>query len=381
MKNHVRVTGKSSGKRAGAAAHRLTALTGGCFAALIALAIVLGLGFQTANAAPNAPTGFRVGLQKEVAADPDGYRLVGDSVVFTITVSNDDLYLNLILLPLRDEYDPAYLDFVSASPPPTTSTVPGVLEWADLTLPPGADLAPGEQTTGVVTFTALARVAPTINSASVTGAYFSGPPFPESAGPVEAPVDIDELDFGDAPDPTYPTLLASNGARHFLETGVSGLKMGSQIDGETDGQPHAAALGDDLAGVPDDEVGVAFVTPIIPGMPFTYTVVASAPGVLNAWIDFAGDGAWGVGDQIATNLALVAGTNTLILVAPSSAVPGSTFARFRFSSASGLQPTGFATDGEVEDYEVEIVQPDLTIDKDDGSATTVPGGTVSYTLT
>ncbi|MEO8493871.1 MAG: tandem-95 repeat protein, partial [Planctomycetota bacterium] len=56
------------------------------------------------------------------------------------------------------------------------------------------------------------------------------------------------LDFGDAPDPfagsgNYPTLFASNGARHVI--GANLLHLGSGVDAEPDGQPTLAADGDD----------------------------------------------------------------------------------------------------------------------------------------
>ena len=51
----------------------------------------------------------------------------------------------------------------------------------------------------------------------------------------------------------YPTLLASNGARHVI---VSGVQLGAAIDAEGNGQPNATATGDDTAGTPDDEDGV-----------------------------------------------------------------------------------------------------------------------------
>ncbi len=44
-----------------------------------------------------------------------------------------------------------------------------------------------------------------------------------------------ESDFGDAPDPTYPTLTTSNGARHTI---VAGIRMGPLVDSEQDGQPN-----------------------------------------------------------------------------------------------------------------------------------------------
>jgi photosystem II stability/assembly factor-like uncharacterized protein len=43
------------------------------------------------------------------------------------------------------------------------------------------------------------------------------------------------LDFGDAPDPTYPTLLASDGARHT----AGALYLGAGVDCEVDSQTTA----------------------------------------------------------------------------------------------------------------------------------------------
>ena len=82
-------------------------------------------------------------------------------------------------------------------------------------------------------------------------------------------VEYEELDFGDAPDPSYPTLLQSNGARHV----VGGLFMGAAIDAEMDGQPDANASGDDLANI-DDEDGVTFTTALVPGQQAAVTVVS-----------------------------------------------------------------------------------------------------------
>ncbi|MGD8454113.1 MAG: GEVED domain-containing protein [Phycisphaerae bacterium] len=164
----------------------------------------------------------------------------------------------------------------------------------------------------------------------------------------------EELDWGDAPDPTYPTLAASNGANHAIAPGVF---LGAAIDSEPDGQPHPNALGDDIATI-DDEDGVTFLTPIVPGGNATVQVVASVPGQLDAWLDFAGDGSWAeAGDQIFMGQPLAAGVNTLTFPVPAFAPPGLvTFARFRFTTLAGamLPFDGPAPDGEVEDYQVII---------------------------
>ncbi len=47
------------------------------------------------------------------------------------------------------------------------------------------------------------------------------------------------LDFGDAPDPSYPTLLGSDGARHVI---VAGLHLGGGPDSEADGQPTSELI-------------------------------------------------------------------------------------------------------------------------------------------
>ncbi len=164
-------------------------------------------------------------------------------------------------------------------------------------------------------------------------------------------IKLDVLDYGDAPDPTYPTLFANNGARHAID-GITFL--GTVPDYEFDGQPHPYALGDDLDGN-DDEDGVVFTSSLIMGNSATVDVNASTTGVLNAWLDFNDDGDWAdAGEQIFINFILSPGLNNLSLAVPIDAVAGTTFARFRFSTQSGLSYEGEAVNGEVEDYEVEI---------------------------
>ena len=177
------------------------------------------------------------------------------------------------------------------------------------------------------------------------------------------------LDFGDAPDPKYPTLLASNGARHTL----SSLFLGALIDSEANGQPTPGANGDDLAGLADED-GIAFV-----GMPWTpagggaVNCTASGAGFLDAWIDFNQDGDWSdAGEQIFSSQPVSAGLNALAFAVPGGAVAGQSYARFRLSGTGGLSVTGTAPDGEVEDYIVSIRDPLIDLgDAPDGVK--VPG--------
>ena len=164
----------------------------------------------------------------------------------------------------------------------------------------------------------------------------------------------DEFDWGDAPDPTYPTYATNGGANHLI---VAGVYMGLSIDDEFDGQPDPNALGDDLAGI-DDEDGVVFLTPFIPGTTATVDITVSQTGYIDAWIDWNCDGNW-AGEQVLTSYFLAAGTTTVPIGVPASALPGrNTFARFRYSLNGGLTEFGYAPDGEVEDYEVQIGLPD-----------------------
>ena len=189
------------------------------------------------------------------------------------------------------------------------------------------------------------------------------------------PEQQEAFDWGDAPDPTYPTLMATNGANHLI---VPGVFMGASIDSEPDGQPDAAATGDDNDGN-DDEDGVVFTSQIMPGQPASVDVTVSAPGFIDAWIDFLDNGDWAdPGEQILVSVPVVAGLNSLIFSVPAGIAPvSSTFCRFRYSLAGGLPEFGGAPDGEVEDCMVSIddivlkwiQEPDLSMNGIDICAT------------
>ena len=171
----------------------------------------------------------------------------------------------------------------------------------------------------------------------------------------------DAYDWGDAPDGPYPTLNSSNGARHLI---VPGIIMGVSIDSEPDGQPDPMSLGDDsdLMFPPpnDDEDGVVFQGPLIPGQPANINVTVSVQGFLNVWFDFNHNGSWlDPGEHIFPDILIPAGANPLVMLIPPAALTGQTYARFRFSTVQGLSFTGNAPDGEVEDYAVNIeLQPE-----------------------
>jgi hypothetical protein len=160
-----------------------------------------------------------------------------------------------------------------------------------------------------------------------------------------------KMDWGDAPDPPFQTLQANNGACHLI---VDGFHLGQGVDPEIDGQPTPDALGDDIS-LSDDEDGIFFETPLLPGQMAGIRIVASAPGFVDAWIDFNGDHSWGdPDDHFLKAEPVVAGDNLLSFAVPSWTPIGETYARFRFSSVGNLGYIWQAPDGEVEDYHILI---------------------------
>ena len=191
-------------------------------------------------------------------------------------------------------------------------------------------------------------------------------------------------DYGDAPDTgigtgtgNYQTSGADDGASHVL--GVAGAGwMGQCVDSDVDGQQDITATADDTtaaggvaspvtsgscATAGDDEDGVTFNNLLRENNGYDITVSNGSPNncLLNAWIDFNGDGDFNdANEQIASDGALNAG-NTLNLTGTVPAgFTGYTYARFRCSSDAGLNPFGAASDGEVEDYRV-IIAPDPAV--------------------
>jgi uncharacterized repeat protein (TIGR01451 family) len=206
------------------------------------------------------------------------------------------------------------------------------------------------------------------------------------------------LDFGDAADPTYFTLFASNGARHLLGTDVY---LGSCVDAELDGQPSAGANGDDLGAglqtfgtcaVPgDDEDGVTFTTQLVAGATAGVDVVANAACTLSAWIDFNRDGDWTDPgeDLFPGGTALAAGPNSLTFAVPATVANGTAAARFRCTTAGAVSFLGEAPDGEVEDYLVTLAGSPAAVSAtksvalagdQDGDGQADPGDTLAYTI-
>jgi len=200
------------------------------------------------------------------------------------------------------------------------------------------------------------------------------------------PADADPLsDFDDLPD-LWGTLKASNGAQHIIDTG-STVKLGANIDTETDGQPAGnLATGDDLSSMNDDD-GVSFPDSI--GANFIYTTTVTAtnssanPAMLCGWFDFANNGALDNTPNTATTSAdpdfaaatdngerscvtVPAGTSNgtfqIAWFIPESARSNTGFLPFRFRistdpnmlASSTLSPLGSYVGGEVEGFMIDF---------------------------
>jgi hypothetical protein len=190
-------------------------------------------------------------------------------------------------------------------------------------------------------------------------------------------------DFGDAPDPLYPSLLASDGARH-LDWNYEWL--GTSVNGEPDSKQV------DLDEF-DDGVSFAASNPV-PGGNLHLTITISTSGgvynigdpndvmYLNAWIDWNQDGDWqdadekiiGTGSPTGTQQFDGPATPVYDVTIPMSADLGETWLRFRLDYAedAGANPQpwtdssldeekGAAMYGEVEDYKITIEEAEYTL--------------------
>ena len=171
-----------------------------------------------------------------------------------------------------------------------------------------------------------------------------------SAGTLACAVGCAAFDTSGCSDQDHGDALASYGDAAHEATGPT---LGPLRDAEGAANPTADSSGDDSAGV-DDEDGVT-IGPLPAGTDVDVSVlVVGGGGILDAWMDFDGSGTFEVGEQVAAQ-AVLAGVNVLSVTVPANATLGNTTARFRLSTVGGLAPFGLAPDGEVEDYQVTVI--------------------------
>ena len=185
-------------------------------------------------------------------------------------------------------------------------------------------------------------------------------------------------EYGDTPDSgpgtgtgNYETTAANNGAVHYITTD---LTIGSLIDADDGTLQDAAANADDTTGI-DDEDGVTTPAELIftdntVGHTVSVTVTnnTGSAATLYAWADYDDNGDFDNTTE-RTSVAVLDGTTngTVSLVFPS--VPdtasetsgGTSFMRLRLSTdVAAANPTGIASDGEVEDYQITILNDTMS---------------------
>jgi len=199
---------------------------------------------------------------------------------------------------------------------------------------------------------------------------------PNLSNPI--PNSVIEEDFSDSPS-TYGNPI------HTL---VNGIRLGATNTddaGPFNSATASADTGDDGVAIPAlAETASATITANVVG----------AGGFLQGWIDWNGNGDFDdAGEQIALNLQDTDndGTIDIPITVPGSTTTGQTFARFRWSTSSGIATNTAVSDGEVEDYLIASISQatvDLTAVKsvevfDPASAGLymTPGNEVLYKIT
>ncbi|MCA9048780.1 MAG: hypothetical protein KDA89_08635 [Planctomycetaceae bacterium] len=184
---------------------------------------------------------------------------------------------------------------------------------------------------------------------------------------VAAVADPPQLDFGDAPDTAagtgpgnYNTTSSDNGPSHQI---VSGLFIGTTVDGDDGTLQNSSASADDASGGDDEDFTTSAALNFIEGLATTVDInVTNTTGTaatLYGWIDFNGDGAFSNSTERASAVVATGtnnGTVTLTFPETPDGASGSTFLRLRLSTeAAAANATGPAADGEVEDHPATLL--------------------------
>lgn len=124
-------------------------------------------------------------------------------------------------------------------------------------------------------------------------------------------------------------------------------------------QPGSSASTTDPADV------LGFLNPLDP-QGASISITATGAGFVDGWIDYNGNGTFEITEKLFNGVPqpVVAGVNTLRIFTPANTANRTTWARFRISDGGqldstgnplGYDPTGLAIGGEVEDYQVQII--------------------------
>ena len=290
---------------------------------------------------------------------------VGAGEAFTYTFKLSNPFTNPLVVEFTDNL-PTGFSFVGGSLSPSApggGTVAtfnaNTLVISNLSIPAG--LPPANE----VVFTAQAVADPNLtstltipNQAQITYGNSTTISDDPGTGPIDDPTSVTVYahDWGDAPSSYgHPKHLLPN-TSYSIGTAPDGdIQTQNTANGGSDG------TGDDSNGVADEN-GV-FIPTLIQGetarIDIDVTQAAANGAYLQAWIDWNGDGDFAdVGEQIASDQQYAGGVTGIIelpITIPTAATTSQTFARFRWSTLSGLSSVATAGDGEVEDYAITIL--------------------------
>lgn len=234
--------------------------------------------------------------------------------------------------------------------------------------------------------TTYARFRISNDTSTLTTSYSTGL---LSSGEVEDyAITIDAADYGDAPDVAlgtstgdYSTTATDGGAAHGIDTD---LRLGANLDADSGTLQNDDADADDTDGSPDDEDGVTSTLTDIATGDTSYSITLDVfnntgnDAKLIGWIDFDRSGTFDSDEAVIRTIPTSATTSSQTLrwdtngngFTSSDIREGITYARFRLSTDTTTLTTSYSTgaltDGEVEDYQLNIIGVDYGDAPDDG---------------
>jgi len=189
-----------------------------------------------------------------------------------------------------------------------------------------------------------------------------------------------QQDFGDLPEPAYPTLLSSNGPRHSLHQGV--FLGNTAPDIEPDGNPSPVADGDNVTDTNDEDGfnATAFrpVRGFLQHMQVKATNSTASAATLSGFADWNADGDFNDAGET-SSLAVPGGSAGTLFRLPwnvplSAATTQAVAVRLRLATGGMLTPIGAANDGEVEDFFINVLAQGVDYgDLPDAAAGTASG--------
>ncbi|MDO5065500.1 MAG: CshA/CshB family fibrillar adhesin-related protein, partial [Actinomyces bowdenii] len=187
-------------------------------------------------------------------------------------------------------------------------------------------------------------------------------------------------------------LTEASAAGNVASAGPPATRLGALTDAEAAARPSADAAGDDqdtgLVGNPgasdEDALGADVQLSVSQGQAFRQEVACTGPGQVRGWVDWNRDGAFDPSTEASTQVECQGSSAIIEWMVPADALrsvlgeegSASTYMRLRISNdltedgaPAPLEPTGITGSGEVEDYQVSVFAPVLTlVKKVDGTA-------------